>query len=857
MIGKDDPRLVGDMRSLHAANHPPAGLRQQRTVPPTPLRATPDAATMAPTRGLPGTPFSSARPPATERLRILQPLRVAPGANAVRSVDTAAPSVRAETLAAMPSRRELQKTIRALRLTPLPALVAAQQGVPAAAPDAATLHVLTPASPRTEGEAPAAGPLTRYWQRLPERTNPATVVKQAQDSPLLALLSADLLRQAVSQNQLQVISLGADEQFDLNEGALFVITGQLNWALFSSSELAAEAEFQHSCKEEGQEGADLLFLRGLRRGPLSRAAIQHLLYVQAGEAVGPSAAWDRLLSSIPSEQKLTCYAAVRSLVCWVDGALFFHFLRQANDFAQQVHASLQACLERAQQSRLLRDLELREGLLQAGSLRVVDADSCVHCRECEKACADRHGQARLRIAGPSIGHLMLAEACRTCTDARCVAACGFDALTYDEGRREVVLNESRCVGCSYCQTACPYGAIEMIDLAASPLFVAKLAERGVRARGAHESEVEPHHLVDRRSRVASKCDHCTGYSNQACIDACKHDALFEIRPEQLLRVVRGQPPSGGLQPRSLSDLQETKTPALVAIAARAPASRPNSLLTLPWLISLALTILFYGTALLSRRPLRHSSGIGYWAGVLGLIALTWAVSMPLGNRWRVLCDYLASSSWRALLTSSSLHVSTGVCGFLMVLLHARFLPSARNHLALCAFVFLVFTVLAGAVLGALPKWLQRALSYAQVARDELQTILQDSPNLASPVGLSALSASYADYDALRGCLVQAREGGPISRVAYVFGALLASLRYVLPLRVRATHLAHATSHGSAQAEPDWLDWALRRHIWTGRVLLLLPEVARWPAQARYIHTVSAGLLLAVALLHVIAASWHR
>lgn len=812
---------------------------------------------MAPTRGVPGIAVSSARPPATERLRILQPLRVAQGPDAGRSVDTVAPSLRAETLAALPSRRELQKTIQALRLTPLPALPSAKPGVAAAAPDAATLLARKPAPPQTEGEALAAGPLTRYWQRLPERTNPATVVKQAQGSPLLALLSADLLRQAVSQNQLQVISLGADEQLELNEGALFVITGQLNWALFSRSELAREAEFQSSCKEEGQEGADLLFLRGLRRGPLSRAAIQHLLYVQAGEAVGPAASWDRLLSSVPSEQKLTCYAAVGSLVCWVDGTLFSHFLRQATDFAQQVHASLQACLERAQQSRLLRDLELREGLLQAGSLRVVDADRCVHCRECEKACADRHGQARLRIAGPSLGHLMLAEACRTCTDARCVAACGFDALTYDQGRREVILNESRCVGCSYCQTACPYGAIEMIDLAASPQFVAKLAERGVRARGDQEPEVEPHRLVDRRSRVASKCDHCTGYSNQACIDACRHDALFEIRPEQLLRVVRGQPPSGSPQPRSLSDLQQTKTGALVAMAARAPASRPDWLLTWPWLIALALTLLFYGTAWLSRRPLRHSSGIGYWAGVLGFVALTWAVSLLLSNRWRVLRDRLASSSWRALLTSSSLHVSTGVSGFLLVLLHARFLPSARNHLALCAFIFLVLTVLAGAVLGALPKWLQRALSYAQVARDELQTILQDSPNLPSLVGLSALSASYADFDALRGRLVQAREGGPISRGAYVLGALLASLRYALPLRVRVSALVRETSHSSAQTAPAWLAWVLRRHIWTGRVLLLLPEVARWPAQARYVHTVSAGLLVAVALLHVIAVSWHR
>src|SRR5262245_28228602 len=110
---------------------------------------------------------------------------------------------------------------------------------------------------------------------------------------------------------------------------------------------------------------------------------------------------------------------------------------------------------------VIQDFYLRHNYSFASTLKVIDLDSCIACDGCERACADRHGVPRLERRGPAVGRLSFPISCRTCTDHRCLPACGFDALTKIED--ELIINPKKCVGCRACYGACPNGVINMIE----------------------------------------------------------------------------------------------------------------------------------------------------------------------------------------------------------------------------------------------------------------------------------------------------------------------------------------------------------------------------------------------------------
>ncbi len=67
----------------------------------------------------------------------------------------------------------------------------------------------------------------------------------------------------------------------------------------------------------------------------------------------------------------------------------------------------------------------------------IDPDKCIKCGKCAKACSYH-----------AIIHL----------ERPCQAACGMDAIGFDEHGRAVI-NQDKCVACGQCLVACPFGAI--------------------------------------------------------------------------------------------------------------------------------------------------------------------------------------------------------------------------------------------------------------------------------------------------------------------------------------------------------------------------------------------------------------
>ncbi|MBT3254899.1 MAG: 4Fe-4S dicluster domain-containing protein [Deltaproteobacteria bacterium] len=91
---------------------------------------------------------------------------------------------------------------------------------------------------------------------------------------------------------------------------------------------------------------------------------------------------------------------------------------------------------------------------------------CSGCRLCELWCSlSKNGsfnprRSRVRIVELGTG-IDVPVTCQQCQDPACQASCKFEALSYHEKLKIVVVDEEKCTGCRACVGACPYGIITM------------------------------------------------------------------------------------------------------------------------------------------------------------------------------------------------------------------------------------------------------------------------------------------------------------------------------------------------------------------------------------------------------------
>jgi CRP-like cAMP-binding protein/Fe-S-cluster-containing hydrogenase component 2 len=156
---------------------------------------------------------------------------------------------------------------------------------------------------------------------------------------------------------------------------------------------------------------------------------------------------------------------------------------------------------------------LKQGLMEANSVLLLDLEKCTRCDNCVRACADAHdGVTRLVRDGLRFENYLVATSCRQCRDPLCMIGCPVGSIRR-RNSLEVVI-EDWCIGCGLCAENCPYGSISMQPVA--PV--------------ASELQLFPGRSVARRK--ATSCDLCHGLAEPSCVYACPHDAAHRVDAAQ-------------------------------------------------------------------------------------------------------------------------------------------------------------------------------------------------------------------------------------------------------------------------------------------------------------------------------------
>ena len=313
---------------------------------------------------------------------------------------------------------------------------------------------------------------------------------------------------------------------------MMVADGQIAVAVFDPGLLVARKAEQ--VRYENMTDAERQQLSLLRPPPLARDARKNLATFMQGDIFNSAA----LVSGARGD--VAFYTVSPSVICSMSHAAVAELAVRFPFFEARMRRAVEVSRDRLRNiagvKQEILDFFIRQGISVSGEMvRVRQLDSCIDCKLCEEACEDRYGAQRLTLGGYQLGMLDFVFTCRTCSDQRCIDPCEYDSIKFDANIREVVINETSCVGCTLCAQACPYSAIEMIDVEdpANPAykdgFRLRLESDGSLAFGAGKPRVA------RARRVANKCDHCMNYGDQACVSACPTGSLIEINAYELFR----------------------------------------------------------------------------------------------------------------------------------------------------------------------------------------------------------------------------------------------------------------------------------------------------------------------------------
>jgi Fe-S-cluster-containing hydrogenase component 2 len=529
----------------------------------------------------------------------------------------------------------------------------------------------------------------------------------------------------------------------LRDPLCLIAEGQISIGVFGRAALDGRGRRQRDATLGEQEGTLM------PPGPLARTASTNLALFSAGELFN--------LAALPpaTERSATgAFSISHAVVMLIGGDAMPALVRLAPQLEPAFAGRLALTSARLRSITGIKheilDFYIRNGLSVAGpSVRLRQLDLCIDCKQCEDACEERHGARRLTLGGYELGVLDFVYSCRTCADARCLSPCEHDAIKRDPASGEIKIVEDRCIGCSLCALSCPYGAIDMINVAEpevasfNPQFKARLEKSGRLGFGPGKGRKAP------VRRIANKCDHCAGYAEQACVAACPTGALIEIAPASLFRE-RAEPT--GRRRKRLNVLPAT--PFLDGINIRdsgVARVRTRKLSILLWVLGLGS---FFAVATeIVLRWMWPTLSLGYWMlrqdGLEPALA-EMNVSYLAGSKVALMCGYLGTAlmvlsmaylvqrrfGWfRKTATNQfwlDVHIMTGIVGPLFILLHSALRLTTWVSIPFWSMTAVVISGLVGRYLYTLVPALSNKRELEILAhRRAITELAVDRPGLAA------------------------------------------------------------------------------------------------------------------------------
>ena len=154
-------------------------------------------------------------------------------------------------------------------------------------------------------------------------------------------------------------------------------------------------------------------------------------------------------------------------------------------------------------------------------------DLCIGCRTCLIGCVVAHGDKHIFEIDPDsytfnpklhmvkTATISVPVQCKHCETPACMAVCPEKVISVRDNA--VVIDTKGCIGCKNCMDACPFGAIDMVEVAGE-----YQADGAVRI-------------------VANKCDLCIGVEGgPACVRVCPTAALSLVKEEEMVCTVSGR-----------------------------------------------------------------------------------------------------------------------------------------------------------------------------------------------------------------------------------------------------------------------------------------------------------------------------
>ncbi len=316
-----------------------------------------------------------------------------------------------------------------------------------------------------------------------------------------------------------------------------VVSGQVSLGVFDAAALIERGPQQRDAAQ-GDQGDGTL----MPPGPLARSAKHNIALFGPGEIFN-------LATRPESDERIAAFSVSAVTIAILTADAMQQLAQSAPEVGRTLASTLALTNARLRSvtgiKREILDFYVRHGIAVAGpAVRVRQLDLCIDCKQCEDACEERHGARRLTLGGYELGLVDFVYTCRTCADARCLSPCEHDAIKRDAKSGEIQIVEDRCIGCSLCALSCPYGAINMVNVAEPemPSFNASFKARLEKGHKLAYGPGKGRKALARR--IANKCDHCAGYGDQACVSACPTGSLIEIAPADLFQVREEPRPTG-------------------------------------------------------------------------------------------------------------------------------------------------------------------------------------------------------------------------------------------------------------------------------------------------------------------------